>query len=256
MEERLQKILSRAGYGSRRACEELIAKGRVMVNGRLATLGMKADPQTDRIEVNGKRVEAAEALQYIALYKPRNVISAAQPQDERKTVRDLVEVPGTLYPVGRLDVDSEGLILMTNDGDLTNSLTHPRYQHEKEYRVLVASRPDEKQLAAWRSGVVLEDGYKTKPAKVRVAGTKGKGAWMQVILTEGRKRQIREMGRLTGLPIVRIIRVRISSLQLGNMKPRQWRHLTPEEVAALKGETTNRPKKGNRPTRKPHQKRK
>jgi len=269
MEERLQKILSRAGYGSRRACEELISKGRVMVNGRLATLGMKADPGTDRIEVNGKLVGAAEALQYIALYKPRNVISASQPQDERDTVRDLVEVPGTLYPVGRLDVDSEGLILMTNDGALTNRLTHPRYEHEKEYRVLVASRPDEKQLAAWQGGVVLEDGYRTQPAKVRVTSTKGKGAWMQVILTEGRKRQIREMGRLTGLPVVRIIRVRIGSLRLGNLKPKEWRHLTPDEVAELKGEPTGQrqPKKENRtgrsqnkkdyrPTRKEPRKRK
>ena len=132
--------------------------------------------------------------------------------------------------------------------------------HEKEYRILVASRPDEKQLAAWRSGVVLDDGYKTKPIKVRVTGTHGKGAWMQVILTEGRKRQIREMGRLTGLPVVRIIRVRISSLQLGYLKPKQWRYLTPEEVAELKGESPgpSQPKKSSRPrpTRKPPKKQK
>jgi 23S rRNA pseudouridine2605 synthase len=172
-------------------------------------------------------------------------------------VRDLVDVPGTLYPVGRLDVDSEGLILMTNDGDLTNRLTHPRYEHEKEYRVLVASRPDEKQLAAWSNGVVLEDGYRTQPAKVRVTSTKGKGAWMQVILKEGRKRQIREMGHLTGLPVVRIIRVRIGSLRLGNLKPKEWRRLTPEEIAELKGESPSprQPKKSSRPTRKPPRKR-
>ena len=148
-----------------------------------------------------------------------------------------------------MDVDSEGLILLTNDGELTNRLTHPRYMHEKEYRVLVARRPDDKQLAAWRSGVVLEEGYKTKPVNVRVTGTHGKGAWMQVILTEGRKRQIREMGRLTGLPVVRIIRVRIDSLKLGNLKPRQWRHLTPDEVAELKGET-RKPRKPNKRTPK------
>jgi 23S rRNA pseudouridine2605 synthase len=130
MEERLQKILSRAGFGSRRSCEELIAKGRVTVNGRLAILGMKADPNLDRIEVNGQSLEAPEPLRYIALYKPRNVISAASPQDGRKTVRDLVDEPGTLYPVGRLDVDSEGLILLTNDGELTNRLTHPKFEHD------------------------------------------------------------------------------------------------------------------------------
>jgi 23S rRNA pseudouridine2605 synthase len=235
MEERVQKILARAGYGSRRGCEELIAKGRVTINGQIATLGMKADPQKDKITVNEKPIELGEELVYIAVHKPRNVISAASPQDNRKTVRDLVDIPGHLYPVGRLDVDSEGLILLTNDGELTNRLTHPRFMHEKEYRVLVANRPDEKQLTAWRTGVVLEDGYRTKPVKVRVTGTHGKGAWMQVILTEGKKRQIREMGRLTGLPVVRIIRIRIASLQLGNLKPRQWRYLTDNEVSALKG---------------------
>jgi 23S rRNA pseudouridine2605 synthase len=255
MEERLQKILSRAGHGSRRSCEELITKGRVTVNGRIATLGMKANPTKDTITVNEKPIKAPEELKYIALHKPRNVISAAAPQDNRKTVRDLVDEPGQIYPVGRLDVDSEGLILLTNDGDLTYRLTHPKFMHEKEYRILVASRPDKKQLTAWRSGVVLEDGYQTKPAKVRVTGTHGKGAWMQVILTEGKKRQIREMGRLTGLPVVRIIRVRIDSLQLGNLKPRQWRHLTPEEVSKLKGKTSKQPKKRNRPTRRSSKKR-
>lgn len=235
MEERLQKILSRAGHGSRRGCEELISKGRVTVNGRIATLGMKADPDRDKIAVNGKLIEKSEELKYIALNKPRNVISAASPQDDRRTVRELVDEPGQLYPVGRLDYESEGLILLTNDGDLTYRLTHPKFMHEKEYRILVARRPDEKQLAAWRNGIVLDDGYRTKPAKVRVTGTYGKGAWMNVILTEGRKRQIREMGRLTGLPVVRITRIRIGSLQLGNLKPKQWRHLTTEEVSNLKG---------------------
>ena len=234
MEERLQKILSRAGFGSRRACEELIAKGRVAVNGQIAILGMKADPTKDKITVNERPIELPEELIYIAVNKPRNVISAASPQDNRKTVRDLVEITGHIYPVGRLDVDSEGLILLTNDGELTNRLTHPRFMHEKEYKVLVARRPDDKQLAAWRSGVVLEDGYRTKPAKVRVSGTYGKGTWLQVTLTEGKKRQIRDMGRLTGLPVARIIRVRIDSLVLGNLKPGQWRYLTPQEIAELK----------------------
>jgi 23S rRNA pseudouridine2605 synthase len=242
MEERLQKILARAGYGSRRACEELIAKGRVTVNGRIAKLGTKADPAKDKIAVDGSPIQAKEELKYIAINKPRNVISAASPQDNRKTVRDLVDEPGHLYPVGRLDVDSEGLILLTNDGDLTYRLTHPKYQHEKEYKVLVARRPDEKQLNAWRRGVVLEDGYRTQPAEVRFAGTYGKGAWLRVILREGRKRQIREMGRLTGLPVVRIRRVRIGSLWLGKLKPGEWRHLTPEEVRALKNPPRKRKK--------------
>jgi 23S rRNA pseudouridine2605 synthase len=247
MEERLQKILSRAGLGSRRACEELITKGRVAVNGQIATLGMKADPSKDKITVNEKPIEVGVDLVYIAVNKPRNVISAASPQDNRKCVRDLVEVPGHMYPVGRLDVDSEGLILLTNDGELTNRLTHPSFMHEKEYKVLVARRPDDKQLAAWRSGVVLDDGYRTKPAKVKISGMYGKGTWLYVILTEGKKRQIREMGRLTGLPVARIIRLRIDSLTLGKLKPGQWRHLTPQEIAALKGKQSGNqgPKSSN-----------
>lgn len=239
MEERIQKILARAGLGSRRACEKFITQGKVTVNGRIATLGEKANSSTDQIMINGRLIEPPEPLKYIVLYKPRNIISAAQhaqsgPQDDRRTVRDLVDEPGRLYPVGRLDVDSEGLIILTNDGDFTNRLTHPRYGHEKEYKVLVARRPDDKQLTAWRNGVVLEDEYRTKPAKVRVTGSHGKGAWLQVILKEGRKRQIREMGKLTGLPVVRITRVRIGTLWLGNLKPSQWRHLTTKEIDELK----------------------
>lgn len=232
--ERLQKILSRAGLGSRRGCEEIISAGRVTVNGQVAALGMKADPQRDRIEVDGRPIEKSQPLTYIALYKPRGVISTVKTPFPRQTVRDLVPLPGHLYPVGRLDIDSEGLILMTNDGDLTNRLTHPGYGHEKEYRVLVARRPDEDQLAIWRRGVVLEDGYRTAPAEVHFQSASGKGAWLRVIMREGRKRQIREVGKTIGLPVVKIIRVRIGTLQLGNLKPRQWRHLTSAEVAALK----------------------
>jgi 23S rRNA pseudouridine2605 synthase len=233
--ERLQKILARAGFGSRRASEELIAAGRVRVNGKIATLGVKADPQEDRIEVDGRPISIEEDLIYIALYKPRGVISAAKTPDPRQTVRDLVPIPGHLYPVGRLDVDSEGLILLTNDGELANRLTHPRYGHEKEYRVLVARRPDEEQLQSWRRGVVLEDGYRTKPADVRLESLMGKGAWLRVVLHEGRKRQIRETGSQIGLPVVKIIRVRIGTLHLSSLKPREWRYLSEEEVNALKG---------------------
>ena len=235
MEERLQKILARAGFGSRRAAEQLIAARRVTVNGEVATLGAKADPERDRIMVDLQPIKLPEQLVYLALYKPRNVLSAVTSPDPRQTVRDLVPVSEQVYPVGRLDVDSEGLILLTNDGELANRLTHPRYGHEKEYRVLVARRPDEEQLNAWRRGVVLEDGYRTAPAEVRVEGLAGKGTWLRVIMREGRKRQIRETGSLLGLPVVKIIRTRIGSLYLGNLKPRQWRYLTPEEVEGLKG---------------------
>jgi 23S rRNA pseudouridine2605 synthase len=234
MEERLQKILARAGYGSRRACEEFITKGQVTVNGQIATLGMKADPAVDRIEINNKIVRTAEPLKYFAVYKPRGVISAASSPEGRKTVRDLVDEPGRLYPVGRLDADSEGLILLTNDGELTNRLTHPRYGHQKEYKVLVAVHPEEKQLETWRRGVVLEDGYRTAPAKVWMEKHQGKGAWMRVIMGEGRKRQIREIGKRIGLPVVKIIRVRIGSLQIGSLKPGKSRPLNEKEIRSLK----------------------
>ena len=238
MEERLQKLLAQAGYGSRRHCEEFIIAGRVRVNGQVAVLGQKADLSVDKVTLDGKALPKAESLThtYIALYKPRNVLSAAEGQDDRETVRDLIPVEGHLYPVGRLDFDSEGLILMTNDGELTNKLTHPRYGHEKEYRVLVARRPDEEQLSAWRRGVVLEDGDKTAPADVNFLSTSGKGAWIRVVMGEGKKRQIREVGKLLGLPVVKIIRLRIGTLKLGSLKPRQWRYLTVDEVADLKGE--------------------
>jgi 23S rRNA pseudouridine2605 synthase len=237
MEERLQKLLAHAGYGSRRACEEFIIAGRVKVNGQVATLGQKADLAVDKVTLDGKALPKAESLTYIALYKPRNVLSAAEGQDDRQTVRDLIPLEGHLYPVGRLDFDSEGLILMTNDGDLTNKLTHPKFGHEKEYRVLLARRPDEEQLNTWRRGVVLEDGDKTAPADVSFLSTAGKGAWIRVVMGEGKKRQIREVGRLLGLPVVKIIRLRIGTLRLGHLKPREWRHLTADEVAELKGET-------------------
>jgi 23S rRNA pseudouridine2605 synthase len=237
MAERLQKILAQAGYGSRRACEDFITAGRVRVNGKLAELGQKADPALDKITVDGKPIASAESLTYIALNKPRMVLSTVEPErgDDRKTVRDLLEIPQHVHPVGRLDFESEGLVLMTNDGDLTNKLTHPRFGHEKEYKVLLARRPDPEQLEAWRRGVILEDGYKTAPVEVRFESALGKGAWVRVIMKEGRKRQIRETCKQLGLPVVRILRTRIGSLRLGNLKPRQWRYLTMQEVSELKG---------------------
>ena len=234
MEERLQKIMAKAGLGSRRACEEIISARRVSVNGHIAGLGDKADPLKDRILVDGHPLPTIEPKKYIALYKPRGVLSAVSTTDTRPTVIDLIDDPTHLYPVGRLDVDSEGLILLTNDGELANRLTHPRYEHEKEYRVLVARRPDAEQLASWQRGIVLEDGYRTAPAQVQVIETSGKGAWLRVVMREGRKRQIRETGSQLGLPVVRIIRVRIGNLVLGQMKPREWRHLSSSELQELR----------------------
>jgi len=239
MPERLQKILAQAGYGSRRSCEDFLTAGRVRVNGKIASLGQKADPAVDKITVDGKSIASAEKLIYIALYKPRYVLSTVEKErgDDRQTVRELVDLSGQLHPVGRLDYESEGLVLLTNDGDLTNRLTHPRFGHTKEYKVLIAQRPDKAQLEAWQRGVVLEDGYKTAPAEVRFDSAQGKGGWVRVVMGEGRKRQIREICKQIGLPIVKLVRTRIGSLRLGTLKPRQWRYLTAKEIEDLKKPT-------------------
>lgn len=263
MEERLQKILAYAGYGSRRSCEELIIAGRVTVNGKIAHLGSKADIRKDEIKLDGNIVRPPQKFQYIALYKPRGVISTVSSPDQRTTVRDLIPVEGNIYPVGRLDLTSEGLTLLTNDGELANKLTHPRYGHEKEYKVLVARHPDEKQLDAWRHGVVLQDGFHSSPAQVEVMAQSGKGSWLKVILKEGHKHQIRETCQQIGLPVVSIIRTRIASVRLGKLKPNQWRHLTQEEIKILKNITSsnfhrkNQSRKNDRaqkPTKKPFRK--
>jgi 23S rRNA pseudouridine2605 synthase len=247
MEERLQKILAQSGLGSRRDCESFIITGRVQVNGVTAIIGQKADPAVDKICLDGRPVKPPQEKIYVALHKPRNVLTAVEAEagDSRRTVRDLVPVSERLYPVGRLDFDSEGLVLMTNDGDMAQKLTHPSHGHQKEYRILLARQPDDEQLATWRRGVVLEDGYKTIPAEVRIEGSAGKGCWVRVVMQEGRKRQIREIGSLLGLPVVRIVRIRIGSLQLGALKPGEWRYLSRTEVEALKAE----PQKDNAPAR-------
>lgn len=236
MEERLQKILASAGWGSRRACEEFIVAGRVTVNGRVAALGQKADPKRDKIALDGELIARREKLTYVALYKPRGVVSSLAPQGDRQTVRDLIPLEMRLYPVGRLDVDSEGLILLTNDGPLTNRLTHPRYRTEKEYRVLVKGEPDEAQLQAWRRGVMLE-GRHTAPARVTREVRTPIGRWLKVIMHEGRKHEIRDIGRTLGMLVVRLIRVRMGSLTIGTLQPGQWRELNVREVKQLlKGE--------------------
>jgi 23S rRNA pseudouridine2605 synthase len=245
MEERLQKILAQAGFGSRRSCEELITAQRVKVNGRVAELGSKADSENDTITVDGQGIPKMPAQIYIALNKPREILSDIDPNDPRRSIHDLVNVPGHLFAVGRLDYESEGLILMTNDGELANRLTHPRYGHEKEYRVWVGSRPDEEQLAIWRRGVVLADGYRTQPAEVVVDNLAGKGVWLRVVLREGRKRQIREVGARIGLPILRILRVRIGTLLLGELKVGEWRYLTADEIRKLKADS-------GKPSRRPY----
>lgn len=233
MAERLQKVLARSGIGSRRSCETLIRAGRVTVNGRVAKLGSSVDPAVDDIRVDGNSLKPAERHIYIAFYKPVGVLSSLRSQGGKPTIRDLVKLPYRFYPVGRLDVESEGLILLTNDGDLTNRLTHPRYGHEKEYRVLLNKRPNEAQLKEWRSGVVLPDGVKSLPARCWLEDRRGVEVWLRVILRQGRKRQIRETARALGLHVLRLMRVRIGGLVLNDLQPGKWRMLTKTEVQQL-----------------------
>ena len=236
--ERLQKILAKSGYGSRRYCEELITAGRVLVNGEKAEIGQKADASKDKIEVDHSRIPQAAEMVYLAYHKPRFMLCDKVQGDERRSVFEMVPGGNDLSIVGRLDFESEGLVLLTNDGELVNRLTHPRYEHEKEYKVLVTSKPDIKQLEAWRRGLVLEDGHRTSPVKVDIQTALGKGAWLRVIMKEGHKRQIRESAKLLGLFVVRILRIRIGTIYLGTLKTGEWRELSEVEVASLKKGTT------------------
>ncbi len=232
-QERIQKILARAGYGSRRSCEELILAGRVHVDGKVAILGQKADPNQQTITVDGTKVKLAEESIYLAVNKPRGVLSDTEDARGRKTMLDLVPHKGHLFAVGRLDLTSEGLVLLTNDGDLANRLLHPRYGHEREYRVQVAGRPSEDVIRAWSRGIVL-DGVRTRPAKVRVLRAEGSDTWLQVIMREGKKRQIRRIAAALGHPVRALVRVRIGPIQLGSLAPGGWRALTKAEVEALR----------------------
>lgn len=236
-QERLQKVLAHAGIASRRASEKIIEQGRVTVNGRVTMeLGTKVDPIQDVIIVDGKTLpKYAEKQVYILLNKPTGVLSAAKDKERgRKTVVDLVDVSQRVYPVGRLDFNSQGLILMTNDGDLAGKLMHPRYHVEKEYQVLVKGQPSTKMLIQWQQGGIEVDGKPTAPAIVERLNAEGKNFWLKVILTEGRKRQIREVAKTLRHPVIRLERVRMGPIKLGNLKLGHWRYLTPDEIQRLK----------------------
>lgn len=239
--ERLQKVLAHAGVASRRASEGLIEQGRVSVNGKIVTeLGTKVDPQRDKIYVDGQPVKPlATKPVYVILNKPRNILSAASDDRGRRTVIDLVDIPERVYPVGRLDLNSEGLILLTNDGRLTKRLTHPSHHVEKEYLVLVRGKPSTETLFRWRRGDVEAAGRPAAEAVVEQLKYERGDTWLKVILTEGRKRQIREVAKSLGHPVKKLERVRIGPIKLGKLKPGQWRHLNSAEIQLLK-RTTNK----------------
>ncbi|MCG3210388.1 MAG: Ribosomal large subunit pseudouridine synthase B [Anaerolineae bacterium] len=235
-EERLQKVLAHAGVASRRACEELILAGRVAVNRRVVTeLGVKVNPRRDVITVDGEPIAKKEEHRvYIILNKPRDVLSAASDERGRQTVVDLVDVPERVYPVGRLDFNSEGLVLLTNDGELTQKLMHPSHHVEKEYHVLVTGKPSTDKLFRWREGGIEVEGQPSAPAIVEKLNEEGEDTWLRIVLTEGRKRQIRVIAKTLKHPVKVLIRVRLGPIKLGRLKPGRWRHLTFVEVARLR----------------------
>ena len=226
--------MAQAGHGSRRACEQIIREGRVTVNGQRAQLGLRADPVSDVILVDGNRLNPVQPLTYILLHKPAGVLSSARSQGGWPTVTELVDSPVRLYPVGRLDLESEGLVLLTNDGELANRLTHPSWGHEKEYRVLIDQVPSEDQLRLWREGVTLTDSRHTGPAQAWLEQNLGNEPWLRIVLTQGMKRQIRETAATLGLKVKRLIRIRLGELNLGDLGPGSWRVLTDREMILLR----------------------
>jgi pseudouridine synthase len=235
MEERLQKVLAHAGVASRRSCEELILAGKVKVDGKLITdLGIKVDPEKSVIEVAGKPIPGKEQLIYILLYKPAGFLSTVHDPQKRRTVMDLIHgVRQRVYPVGRLDYDTSGFILLTNDGELANDLIHPSREVEKTYRALVKGIPTGKCLGELAKGIMLEDG-KTAPAQVKVKKIINGNALVDITIHEGRNRQVRRMFQRVGNPVIRLKRIAFGPLKIGRMKPGEWRYLTDREVEILK----------------------
>lgn len=227
-QERLQKVLARAGIGSRRVVEQMIEEGRVTLNGLTATLGDRADPGIDTIAVDGTPVGVAPCLVWYLLNKPAGVVTTAADPYGRPTVVELVPAEPRVVPVGRLDYNTEGLLLLTNDGTLTHRLTHPSFGVEKEYLAHIEGKPSAGALRRLRDGVDLEDGP-TAPAKV---GTMGDGV-IRLVIHEGRNRQVRRMCEAVGHPVLRLVRTRIGTLSDRKLKPGEWRELTQAEVRAL-----------------------
>jgi 23S rRNA pseudouridine2605 synthase len=230
--ERLQKVLARAGFGSRRAAEELIAGGRVTVDGAVARLGQRIDPERVRVEVDGVRVPVRDDIVYYLLNKPRRVVTTARDPEGRTKAVDLVPTEPRVFPVGRLDYDTEGLLVLTNDGELAQLVTHPRYGIEKRYLAEVSGVPTRATVRALRQGVTLDDGP-TAPARVRLVQQQGDNAALEIVLHEGRNRIVRRMCEAVGHPVRRLVRTRVGPITDRRLAPGAWRALRPREVRAL-----------------------
>lgn len=230
--ERVQRALARAGFGSRRTCEELIAAGRVQVNDRVASLGDRVDPARDEVRVDGRRVSVDPGLRYLALHKPAGVTTTMRDPHADRDLRGLLPPGPRVFAVGRLDRDTEGLLLLTNDGDLANRLAHPRHGVEKEYLAEVTGSPTRTQVGRLVRGVRLEDGPARALSARPVGRSAGRGA-VRLVLAEGRKREVRRMLEAVGLPVRRLIRTRVGPVRLGRLPPGELRELSAAEVRAL-----------------------
>jgi 23S rRNA pseudouridine2605 synthase len=230
--ERVQRSLARAGYGSRRASEELIRDGRVTVNGRVASLGDRVDPATDVVEVDGSRAITDPDARTFALHKPAGVVSSLKDPQGRPDLTAYLPADTRVVPVGRLDRETEGLLLLTGDGELANRLMHPRYEVEKEYLAEVEGAPSAKQLGDLRRGVELDDGL-ARPRSVRLVDSAGGRAALRLVLTEGRKREVRRILAAVGLPVRRLVRVRVGPVRLGTLPAGNLREIDGEELRAL-----------------------
>lgn len=236
MKERLQKLIAAAGLASRREAEKWIADGRVKVNGRIVTLGESADPSSDQIEIDNRLLQAAPTLYYILLYKPSGYVTTRHDPQGRACVVDLVrDVPVRLNPVGRLDLTTEGLLLLTNDGPLANCLTHPRHKITKTYLVRVRGEFSANARCRLEGGVLLDDGP-TAPAKIEHVRSGGTHSTFEITIREGRNRQVRRMCEAVGHTVSRLRRIRLAFLDLGELRPGEYRHLSPAEVARLRVE--------------------
>lgn len=234
--ERLQKILARAGISSRRKAEELITAGRVSVDGRVVTeLGTRADPRASRVEVDGRPV-AAEPLVYLVFHKPRNVVSTLSDPEGRPTVAEyLKRVGARVVPVGRLDFHTSGTLLLTNDGDFAAALLHPRHASPKVYVAKVAGEVDDGALLDWRKSIVI-DGRPTQPAEVRRLRYEGDKTWLEIVLREGKNRQIHRLGEATGYPVMRLARISFAGITSEGLRPGHYRPLSPEELSRIQRE--------------------
>ena len=226
---RIHKYLAHAGVASRRHAEEMVAAGKVTVNGRVATVGKIIESDTDVVAVEGKKVAIDKILVYYLLNKPRGVVSAVTDPDGRRTATSLVPGGHRLYPVGRLDYDSEGLMLLTNDGDLAYQITHPKFEINKTYHVLVKGVMNEKSIGYLESGVTIE-GQKTAPAVVTIVEAQPNNTWLDITIHEGRNRQIRKMCEAVGYPVMRLIRTKLGPWELGDLGSGKYRTLKPEDV--------------------------